>query len=143
MHTELSDVAEALLRLGGDARSSQNERSTPKASALSLVPGRLVWGKVEGHDWWPAKVVRRRSVPIEVCCSSRSCASVAVSVLLQVGPPPGRAGEVMSHIPVVFFTQNGVPKEVELSMDNEEFPITICQRACGLMGLFSIPECGF
>ena len=39
-----------------------------------MRPGRVVWAKVEGHDWWPARVVRRRAVPREV------------------GPPPG--GEV-------------------------------------------------
>jgi hypothetical protein len=36
-----------------------------------MRPGRVVWAKVEGHDWWPARVVRRRAVPREV------------------GPPPG------------------------------------------------------
>ena len=30
-------------------------------------PGRVVWAKVEGHDWWPARIVRRRAVPREVC----------------------------------------------------------------------------
>ena len=24
----------------------------------SLGPGKVVWAKVEGHDWWPARVVR-------------------------------------------------------------------------------------
>eukprot|EP00884_Botryococcus_braunii_P016742 jgi/Botrbrau1/3751/Bobra.0363s0028.1 len=56
-------------------------------------PGRVVWAKVEGHDWWPARVVRRRAVPREV------------------GPPPGGATEVHSHIPVVFFTASGIPGE--------------------------------
>lgn len=32
----------------------------------TLRPNRVVWAKVEGHDWWPAKVVRRRAVPREV-----------------------------------------------------------------------------
>lgn len=32
----------------------------------TLRPGRVVWAKVEGHDWWPAKIVRRRAVPREV-----------------------------------------------------------------------------
>jgi hypothetical protein len=31
-----------------------------------MGPGRVVWAKVEGHDWWPARVVRRRAVPREV-----------------------------------------------------------------------------
>lgn len=36
--------------------------------ASSRVCGwlQVVWAKVEGHDWWPAKVVRRRAVPREV-----------------------------------------------------------------------------
>lgn len=63
---ELSDVAEALLRLGEDGDTPRPGTSYPKNAASSLVPGRLIWGKVEGHDWWPAKVVRRRSVPVEV-----------------------------------------------------------------------------
>jgi hypothetical protein len=37
----------------------------------ALRPGKVVWAKVEGHDWWPACIVRRRAVPKEV------------------GPPPG------------------------------------------------------
>ena len=32
----------------------------------TLRPNRVVWAKVEGHDWWPARVVRRRAVPKEV-----------------------------------------------------------------------------
>jgi hypothetical protein len=32
----------------------------------SIAPGKVVWAKVEGHEWWPAKVVRRRAVPKEV-----------------------------------------------------------------------------
>lgn len=39
----------------------------------TLRPGRVVWAKVEGHDWWPAKIVRRRAVPREVrpCYAAR------------------------------------------------------------------------
>ena len=68
----------------------------------SLRPGRVVWAKVEGHDWWPARVVRRRAVPREV------------------GPPPGGPTEVRTHIPVVFFTARGIPGEVAQGMDNLE-----------------------
>lgn len=50
--------------------------------------------QVEGHDWWPARVVRRRAVPREV------------------GPPPGGSARVRTHIPVVFFTARGIPGEV-------------------------------
>ncbi len=25
-------------------------------ASTSFKPGRVVWAKVEGHDWWPAKV---------------------------------------------------------------------------------------
>lgn len=31
------------------------------AARETFKPGRVVWAKVEGHDWWPAKVVRRRA----------------------------------------------------------------------------------
>jgi len=65
-------------------------------------PGDAVWAKVEGHDWWPARVVRRRAVPREV------------------GPPPGCAGPdgraspaaVRAFVPVVFFTPCGLPGEL-------------------------------
>lgn len=60
----------------------------------SFRPGRVIWAKVEGHDWWPARVVRRRAVPREV------------------GPPPGGPLRVRTHIPVVFFTAKGIPGEV-------------------------------
>eukprot|EP00210_Caulerpa_lentillifera_P002980 g2845.t1 len=119
---DLNDVAETLLKLASNANSGNpvTSRTTPFSSGtphegLNFVPGDLVWGKVEGHDWWPAKVVRRRSVPAEV------------------GPPPGGASEVMYYIPVVFFTPTGIPKEVELPMDSYQFPITLCQRANGLV----------
>jgi hypothetical protein len=49
--------------------------------------------QVEGHDWWPARVVRRRAVPREV------------------GPPPGGPARVRTHSPVVFFTARGIPGE--------------------------------
>lgn len=62
--------------------------------AGSFRPGRVIWAKVEGHDWWPARVVRRRAVPREV------------------GPPPGGPLRVRTHIPVVFFTAKGIPGEV-------------------------------
>lgn len=35
-------------------------------------PGNIVWGKVEGHEWWPALVVRRRAVPLEVKLNFRN-----------------------------------------------------------------------
>lgn len=62
--------------------------------AGSFRPGRVIWAKVEGHDWWPARVVRRRAVPREV------------------GPPPGGPARVRTQIPVVFFTAKGIPGEV-------------------------------
>lgn len=63
---ELSDVAEAMLRLGENADNLSSGSLQGTKGPVRLVPGRLIWGKVEGHDWWPAKVVRRRSVPVEV-----------------------------------------------------------------------------
>lgn len=60
-----------------------------------VKPGRLVWAKVEGHDWWPAKVVRRRAVPFEV------------------GPPAGGPAAAREFYPVVFFTARGLPGESE------------------------------
>jgi hypothetical protein len=45
----------------------------------ALRPGNVVWAKVEGHDWWPACIVRRRAVPKEV------------------GPPPGGQVRLYSY----------------------------------------------
>ncbi len=54
----------------------------PKAT---LAPGRVVWARVEGHEWWPAKIVRRRAVPREVCtpCLAMNRALQAGSRLLK------------------------------------------------------------
>lgn len=32
--------------------------ATQQTSTHTLGPGKVVWAKVEGHDWWPARVVR-------------------------------------------------------------------------------------
>ena len=58
-------------------------------------PGRVVWAKVEGHEWWPAKVVRRRAVPRDVA------------------EPPGGKAYVRLFIPVIFFTAQGIPGELK------------------------------
>ena len=68
-----------------------------KISAERYYPGRLVWAKVEGHDWWPGKIVRRRAVPREVVL------------------PPGGPTAARFQIPVVFFTPNGIPGETSRS----------------------------
>lgn len=69
-------------------------------------PGQVVWAKVEGHEWWPAKVVRRRAVPREV------------------GPPPSLPGASLSaYLPVIFFTPEGIPGEASTGapgMDEDE-----------------------
>ena len=57
------EAAEALLGIvGTDGDQGEGRRMTTKRYS----PGQLVWAKVEGHDWWPGKVVRRRAVPREV-----------------------------------------------------------------------------
>lgn len=84
----------------------------------SFRPGRVVFAKVEGHDWWPARVVRRRAVPREV------------------GPPPGGPGEVQAHIPVVFFTPRGIPGEVDEGMDSVAGAMSACMRAMNLTSTF-------
>lgn len=57
--------------------------SFPKGS---FCPGKVVWAKVEGHDWWPARVVRRRAVPREV------------------GAPPGGVTEVNGSRPLAIYS---------------------------------------
>lgn len=69
-----------------------------------------MWAKVEGHDWWPARVVRRRAVPREV------------------GPPPGGPVNVRVFLPVVFFTPRGIPGEVVEAMDSEDAAMLACIR---------------
>jgi hypothetical protein len=90
-------------------------------SRPSYRPGRVVWAKVEGHDWWPARVVRRRAVPREV------------------GPPPGGPTEVHLHIPVVFFTAKGIPGEVNEGMDSKEGAVHACMRAMNVTGEKRLP----
>lgn len=81
-------------------------------------PGAVVWAKVEGHDWWPARVVRRRAVPREV------------------GPPPGAP---LGHIPVVFFTAKGIPGEVTSALNSMEGAMAACVRAMQITGALVMP----
>jgi hypothetical protein len=87
------EAAEALLGMGFAYGEEGEEPSVPRKR---YPPGKVVWAKVEGHDWWPGKVVRRRAVPREV------------------GLPPGGPEAVRFQIPVVFFGANGIPGEVLL-----------------------------
>lgn len=80
-------------------------------------------GQVEGHDWWPARVVRRRAVPREV------------------GPPPGAPAFVRHHIPVVFFTRKGIPGEVDEGMDSANGALSACLRALKASGTLAAAHC--
>ena len=51
---------------GGDGAAKAHGEAMHSQPHRKFHPGRLVWGKVEGHEWWPASVVRRRAVPFEV-----------------------------------------------------------------------------
>ena len=64
----VDEAAEALIGLVGmGARMDEDGHGGSAGSgAAKIGPGRVVWAKVEGHDWWPARVVRRRAVPREV-----------------------------------------------------------------------------
>lgn len=44
----------------GDEGAAESEPPGVKrtSSSVKYPPGTAVWAKVEGHDWWPAKVVR-------------------------------------------------------------------------------------
>lgn len=74
----------------------------PSFPAEAFRPGRVVWAKVEGHEWWPAKIVRRRAVPKDVA------------------EPPGGKAFVKYFIPVIFFTARGVPGDIHPSGDRLE-----------------------
>lgn len=90
------DVAAALLLLQPSAQQEEPAApSSPVNPSAVFYPGMIVWAKVEGHEWWPAQVVRRRAVP-----------------RTDVGPPPGGAANVMNCFPVVFLNQNGIPGEI-------------------------------
>lgn len=71
----------------------------PAFPAGTFRPGRVVWAKVEGHEWWPAKVVRRRAVPRDVA------------------EPPGGKTFVKYFIPVIFFTAQGIPGDARSFKD--------------------------
>ena len=63
----VNEAAEALIGLVGTLDGGRDGGDGEDGAVRSkLVPGRIVWAKVEGHDWWPAKVVRRRAMPREV-----------------------------------------------------------------------------
>ena len=68
-----------------------------------------------------ARVVRRRAVPREV------------------GAPPGGPSEVKRFIPVVFFTANGIPGEVDQHMDSPEGTLAASMRAHGLSAGAPLP----
>ena len=50
-------------------------------TAGAFRPGRVVWAKVEGHDWWPARIVRRRAVPKEVRPRAWHCLGACLAAL--------------------------------------------------------------
>jgi hypothetical protein len=66
----VNEAAEALIGLVAMSPASGNDEQAagggPARRARRFHPGQVVWAKVEGHDWWPAKIVRRRAVPREV-----------------------------------------------------------------------------
>ncbi len=88
------DAAQALLGMGGADGEGQVITQPREKTPPEFYPGRLVWAKVEGHDWWPGKVVRRRAVPREVGL-----------------PPGGNSPTSRFEIPVVFFAPRGIPGE--------------------------------
>ena len=63
----IDEAAEALIGLvGGGGPIEEDDQDGGAGNTQRMGPGRVVWAKVEGHDWWPARVVRRRAVPREV-----------------------------------------------------------------------------
>ena len=69
------------------------------------------------------QVVRRRAVPREV------------------GPPPGGPTLVHTQIPVVFFTQSGVPGEVTDEMATSQGPVAVCTQAMEHIGQLNLYTC--
>lgn len=69
------------------------------------------------------QVVRRRAVPREV------------------GPPPGGPTLVHTQIPVVFFTQSGVPGEVTDVLASSQGPVDVCTQAMAHIGQHNAQSC--
>ncbi len=69
------------------------------------------------------QVVRRRAVPREV------------------GPPPGGPTLVHTQIPVVFFTQSGVPGEVTDVLASSHGPVDVCTQAMAHIGQHNAQIC--
>ncbi len=53
---------------------------------------------------------------------------------MQVGPPPGGPTHVLLYIPVVFFTNKGIPGEVEERLDTAQGIVSASMRALGMGG---------
>lgn len=94
----------------------QCRKADDVATSNRFLKAPMLHHQVEGHDWWPARVVRRRAVPREV------------------GPPPGAPAFVRHHIPVVFFTRKGIPGEVDEGMDTANGALSACLRALKASG---------
>ncbi|KAL3149213.1 hypothetical protein ABBQ32_002039 [Trebouxia sp. C0010 RCD-2024] len=122
----INEAAEALLGMGSgfvdddnmvdDDGEEMGDEGELGFSPGSFRPGKVVWAKVDGHEWWPAKVVRRRAVPREV------------------GPPPGGPALVHTQIPVVFFTQSGVPGEATEVAASSQDLAAVCSQAIDHIG---------
>jgi hypothetical protein len=89
-----------------------NVEEAPADAGVMFSPGTIVWAKVEGHEWWPAQVVRRRAVPRG-----------------DVEPPPGGPSNVMNCFPVVFLNQKGVPGEIRDTLDSQPGALAASLRA--------------
>lgn len=55
----------------------------------------------------------------------------------EVGPPPGGPTLVHTQIPVVFFTQSGVPGEVTDVLASSHGPVDVCTQAMAHLGQLS------
>lgn len=58
----------------------------------------------------------------------------ALQPRVQVGPPPGGPTHVLLYIPVVFFTNKGIPGEVEERLDTAQGIVSASMRALGMGG---------
>eukprot|EP00850_Spirogloea_muscicola_P009873 SM000056S17991 [mRNA] locus=s56:546261:559125:- [translate_table: standard] len=111
-------------------------------SLVEFVPGELVWGKVDGHPWWPGEIVAQAAVPKEVGMKKRKgCACV-----MFYGPPQAGGGRQYAwlrpehlakyQLHVDEFSNQIIPKQSQVS----NFQVALEEIASTAAGLPTAQE---
>lgn len=96
------------------------------------------------NKWLAQQTKQSVAVPqvfdtIRICSTQCACWQVVRrrAVPREVGPPPGGPTLVHTQIPVVFFTQSGVPGEVTDVLASSCGPVAVCTQAMEHIGQLS------